>query len=256
MPTLTFVRSWGRRLRSFTGPRSGNIELIIDLHTHTTPGSPDSLIKPRELVAIARRVGLDAVCITEHGNRKAEGIEELAREYNFLVLGGFEATTELGDILVFGVDSYPRDICRAAELRRFVDEAGGVMIAAHPFRTEITRRAYRMLRDTLTIEKACEREIFRLVDAIEVANGWSVEEEIIFAQEVSSRLALNGTGGSDAHLPTQIGSCVTVFENTIRTEQDLVAELKSGRFRAVDRRSREQKNPTHWFYSNENRTDR
>jgi len=206
----------------------------------------DSLIKPGELVAIARRSGLDGVCITEHGNEKAQGIEELAREYDFLVLGGFEATTELGDILVFGVDSYPRDISRAAELRRFVEEAGGVMIAAHPFRNEITRRAYRMPRDSLTIEKACQREIFRLVDAIEVVNGWSVEEEIIFTQEVSSRLALKGTGGSDAHLPTQVGSCVTIFENTIRTEQDLVAALKGGRFRALDRRKSEQKNPAYW----------
>lgn len=230
--------------------------MLIDLHTHTSLGSGDSLIRPRELVALAKRNGLDGVCITEHGNIKAEGVEELAKEHVFLVLGGFEATTELGDILVFGVDSYPRDVSRAAELRRFVEEAGGVMIAAHPFRNEITRRAYRMPRDSLTIEEACQREIFRLVDAIEVVNGWSVEEEIIFTQEVSSRLALKGTGGSDAHLPSQIGSCVTIFENTIRTEQDLVAELKAGRFLAVDRRGGEQKSPAYWFSSNENRTDR
>lgn len=230
--------------------------MIIDLHTHTTLGSVDSLIKPRELVAIAKRGGLDGVCITEHGNKKVEGIEELAKEYNFLVLAGFEATTELGDILVFGVDSYPREMSRAAELRRFVEEAGGVMIAAHPFRNEITRRPYRMPGDSLTIQKACQRQIFRLVDAIEVVNGWSVEEEIIFTQEVSSRLALKGTGGSDAHLASQIGCCVTIFENTIRTEQDLVAELKAGRFRAVDRRGGSQKDPAYWFSANENRADR
>lgn len=229
--------------------------MIIDLHTHTTLGSPDSLIRPRQLVEIAKRAGLDGVCITEHGNSKAEGIDELAREYNFLVLGGFEATTELGDILVFGVDSYPESITRAAELRRFVVEAGGAMIAAHPFRNYITRRAYLTSGDSLTIEKACSLEIFRLVDAIEVVNGWSIEEDVIFTQEVSSRLALKGTGGSDAHLPTQIGCCVTIFENTIRTERDLVAELKGGRFQAADRRSMAQKNPAQWFYSNENRPD-
>jgi len=222
--------------------------LIIDLHTHTTLGSADSLIKPRELIAIAKRSGLDGVCITEHGNRKVEGLEELARECNFLVLVGFEATTELGDVLVFGVNSYPRVFLRATELRRFVEEAGGVMIAAHPFRNEITRRSYRMPGDSLTIERACQREIFRLVDAIEVVNGWSAEEEVLFTQEVCSRLALKGTGGSDAHLASQIGCCVTIFENAIRTEQDLVAELKAGRFQAVDRRGGAQKGPGYWFF--------
>ncbi len=230
--------------------------MIIDLHTHTSLGSVDSLIKPRELVEIAKRSGLDGVCITEHGNVRAEGTEELAGEHDFLVVAGFEATTELGDILVFGVDSYPRDILRAADLRRFVEEAGGVMIAAHPFRNEITRRAYRMPHNRLTIEQACERGVFRLVDAIEVVNGWSVEEEIIFSQEVSRRLALKGTGGSDAHLASQIGCCATIFDNAIRTEQDLVAELKAGRFRAIDRRSGGQKSPAYWFGADENRADR
>ena len=123
--------------------------MIIDLHTHTTLGSPDSVIEPRELIEVAVSKGLDGVCITEHGNRKAEDVEGLAGEYDLIVIGGLEATTEMGDVLVFGVDSYPRDIFRASELREFVTRAGGVMIAAHPFRNDITRQAYRMKRDTL-----------------------------------------------------------------------------------------------------------
>jgi len=50
--------------------------LIIDLHTHTTLGSIDSLIKLKELVPIARRCGLARVCITEHGSKKVDTIEE------------------------------------------------------------------------------------------------------------------------------------------------------------------------------------
>jgi histidinol phosphatase-like PHP family hydrolase len=46
---------------------------LIDLHTHSLAGSSDSVIPPDDLVARARRVGLDGVCITEHGNQRLPG---------------------------------------------------------------------------------------------------------------------------------------------------------------------------------------
>ena len=58
---------------------------------------------------------------------------------------------------------------------------------------------------------------------------------------------MKGTGGSDAHIPSQVGCCVTVFEDIIRGEEDLVAAIKGGRFRALDRRRSEQKSPAYWF---------
>ena len=42
-----------------------------------------------------------------------------------------------------------------------------------------------------------------------------------------------GTGGSDAHLVSAIGSCMTRFEAPVTNEQDLVRELRTGKFRAV-----------------------
>ncbi len=220
---------------------------VIDLHVHTNYGSEDSTIEPRELVQIARKMGLDGICIAEHGNRKSEIAKELAQEFNFPVLAGIEASTDLGDILVFGIESYPRTMYRAVELRRFVAEDGGAMIAAHPFRNDITQRLVRGAERGLTLEQACQRQLLHLVDAMEIANGWCKEEDVDFCRRVSARLGLKGTGGSDAHVPWQIGCCVTVFEKSIRTESELVVELRRGRFRAEDRRTKEQKNPLYWF---------
>ena len=107
--------------------------MVIDLHNHSSIGSADSIVRPKELVDWARQMSLDAICVTEHGNKKAK-VSEFSQNHDFLVLGGIEASTDLGDILVFGIDSFPRNLIRAADLRRFVEEAGGVMIAAHPFR--------------------------------------------------------------------------------------------------------------------------
>ncbi|MDY7019224.1 MAG: PHP domain-containing protein [Chloroflexota bacterium] len=217
--------------------------MILDLHIHTTI-SGDSIITPEDLIMAAKSAGLDAVCITEHGIEKSRIASDLARKYDFPVFGGLEASTELGDILVFGIDSYPRAISKARELKEFVEEAGGVLIAAHPFRSNFGRFSP---NQRLTIDAACQSQFLRLVDAMEVINGWAREEEVIFCQNVSKKLGLNGTGGSDAHIPLQIGCCVTVFENSIRNEAELVAELKRGKFRAEDRRRPEQKDPVNWF---------
>ena len=42
-----------------------------------------------------------------------------------------------------------------------------------------------------------------------------------------------GTGGSDAHIVSAIGTCMTHFEKDISDEYDLVEELRNGSFKAV-----------------------
>jgi len=207
----------------------------------------DSVVKPEDLVVNAKRRGLHGVAITEHGNKKIPGIEELSQKYNFFIIGGIEASTELGDILVFGIDSFPRELIRAADLRKYVLEAGGLMVAAHPFRYD-SQKPWLKKPEPITLERAAGREIFRLVDAIEVVNGWATPEDVDFAFKVSEHLSMGGTGGSDAHAPNEVGWCVTVFENGIRTEADFLQELRRGRFRAEDRSPEDKKKPTHGFF--------
>ena len=51
------------------------------------------------------------------------------------------------------------------------------------------------------------------------------------------RLSASGStwapGGSDAHVVSAIGSCMTRFDGEVRSEADLVELLRSGKFRAV-----------------------
>ena len=52
----------------------------IDLHAHTVLGG-DSLIDPDEIVPQAIKVGLDAVCITEHHSYDcSEPLIEISRK--------------------------------------------------------------------------------------------------------------------------------------------------------------------------------
>jgi len=210
--------------------------MIIDLHIHTRIGSGDSNIEYDNLVPWAKKAGLDGLCITEHSNKKSGVADNLSRKYDFLILEGFELSTEFGDVLVYGMDHIPLSLFRLEDIRRYVIGEGGVMFAAHPFRSEITRPVMRGQTPNVTLDQALSRDLFTLVDGIEVINGWSCQEEIDFTSRVAESLGLWASGGSDAHSPEQIGSCATVFQNAIACEDDLVKQLKQGSITPQDRR--------------------
>ncbi|MBC7247622.1 MAG: PHP domain-containing protein [Actinobacteria bacterium] len=200
--------------------------MLVDLHVHTI-SSPCSHIDPRGLIVVARKIGLDAVCVTEH--EEMEGAEEawrLGREMGFPVLRGVEVYTEFGDMLVFGLfrSRFPWQT-PFEELWRMVREAGGIIIPAHPCRSD------RGFHERMGREKA--EYLLRSIDALEVKNGGNTEEANLLAGEIASRYGLPGVGGSDAHFPMQVGRCLTVFERDIEDEEDLVREIRAGRCRAA-----------------------
>jgi len=200
----------------------------VDLHTHTRFGSNCSYMEPSQLVQRAKEVGLDAVCITEHNAPwEEDALRALSEESGFCLLGGIEVSTELGDVLVFGVQPRLLAGSRIEDLRRLVDEQGGVMIAAHPF------RCYSWPGAVTDVEEAAALAVFRWVDAVEVFNGTSPWPEVEFGCAVLERLGLPGVGGSDAHSPLSVGRCYTRFERPLASVPELVDELKAGRFRAV-----------------------
>ena len=200
----------------------------VDLHTHTRFGSNCSYMEPSHLVQRAKEVGLDAVCITEHNAPwEEDAIRVLGQENGFCVLGGMEVSTELGDVLVFGVPSRLLSGCRIDELRGLVGEQGGLMIAAHPF------RRFSWPGAATDVGEAAALPVFEWVDAVEVFNGTSPPPEVEFGCAVLERLRLPGVGGSDAHSPLSVGRCYTRFDREVASVEELVVELRARRFQAV-----------------------
>ncbi len=207
--------------------------MIIDLHTHTKPWSDDSFLDFPELIQRAKQAGLDAICITEHDwFWDKDALAKISQEHDFLVLPGVETNTEEGHLLVFGLEEYVFGMWRAEYLKQVVDAVGGTMILAHPYRRQLNSD------DELhaAVEQCCQKPTFRLVDIIEVLNGRASERENKFSHELCCRLNLRGIGGSDAHQTSDIPSCATLFERKVSNVEELITELKAGRFRAVDLR--------------------
>ena len=208
----------------------------IDLHIHTSPLSACSYIDPHELVQEARRLNLDGICLTEHQVLwdPAE-VDKLALEAGIKIFRGNEFTTNQGDILVFGFYEDIKELMIIQELREAVRKAGGYMIAAHPFRGFKT---FGIGQLQMTVEQAGKRKVFEFVDAVEIGNGKLSQDENDMARNVAQKLNLPGTGGSDAHRVDEIGTWVTVFEDDIANEQELLEALHTGRFKAEVGRQR------------------
>jgi hypothetical protein len=196
--------------------------MIIDLHIHTLLGSHCSVIDIHDLIKQAKRVKLDAVCITDHDS--TAGIwqsKKIGEEEGIKVFGGIEISTKEGHVMVFSkdLDEIKKPI-HVTDLIYRVHAKGGVIIPVHPFRRGVP----------CISNKLYEISGF---DALEILNGNCTEDMNILAWLASLKLGIPGIGGSDAHTLTQVGRFATIFEAHIETEEELINAIKSGSYQAV-----------------------
>jgi len=204
----------------------------VDLHTHTTRYSACSRMTPEELVAEARRSGLDAIVITEHN--RAWDPKELAElsGAGLLVLGGVEVSTREGDCLVFAPDldgvggpggagaEVTGGLGRDATLETLATEAhlrGGLAFLAHPFRTTLDQH---------------RRSLGRPLDGLEreTCNSFGrLEREA--AEAVALAGGLHLITGSDAHKADMVGCFYVELEQPVGDVSELVRELQRGAYR-------------------------
>jgi predicted metal-dependent phosphoesterase TrpH len=223
---------------SGSGHPNGGPYFTVDVHLHTSRGSSDSNLAPKDLVARANAIGIGAVCITEHDTMwELRELPELFDARGARFLRGMEVTTDMGHIGVFGLSSYVGGIYKLSELRKVIDAEGGILIANHPFRYKLDPRFSFINPDHEPIdanfpERAAKLPIFKLVDAIEVLNGACSEDENVFALKVARILGIAEVAGSDSHSAGSIGCVTTLLDAPIADERGLIEAIKSRRSRA------------------------
>ncbi len=190
-----------------------------DLHIHTTH-SRDGYVEPRELVDAAVRLGLFAVAVTDHNTTAAvREVRKLASGRDLLVVPGVEVSSADGHILGLGLsEAVPRDLSAGETLRRIEDQ-GGLAVAAHP------GRMYSGLHPEDVAPTG-----FRTV---EVANGHSSVGLNREARRLAEAMGAGVTGGSDAHLPHEVGSCRTVFPTAPADVEGVLEAIRARETTAV-----------------------
>lgn len=188
----------------------------FDLHTHSF-FSKDACNSPEELIAAARRRGLDGIAITDHDSCEAhEYLRGRELPPGFLVVPGVEVSTAEGHLLCIGA-TLPRMKGRpAAEVLQAIKDAGGVAIPAHPF--DKWRAGIRpKVLDTLDLE------VLEVFNAAVTSRRYNEQ-----ALEYAERRGLKTTAASDAHHDSAVGVSSTLFEMEELTVPALLGALRKG----------------------------
>ena len=212
--------------------------MLIDLHTHTYPKSDDAFTDVDDLIEGAKAIGLDGICLTEHDAFwDPEEVRTLSRKHDFLVLPGSEINTDAGHVLVFGLERYVFGLHKPAQLAAAAQENGAVLIAAHPYRRRFLAGPGQdpgIRREML--QRAAADGLFQLCHAMESVNGRGAPVDNSFSHDLSELVQARTTGGSEAHRVSQLGTAATKPHSPITGLDDLIREIRGGRFEAVDLR--------------------
>ena len=177
-----------------------------DLHIHTH-NSRCSNLKPREILKIAKKNGLDGVAITDHDTIKGslEALKE-NKDKDFEVIKGEEVTTDIAHVLALHIQKEikPGNIFRVLD---DIKKQDGLAIIAHPFGVGFLRKHL-----NLDINKIKDK-----IDALETFNArcffhWENDKAV----RIAKKIGIAQTAGSDAHFWFEIGKGLTVFEGDLR----------------------------------------
>lgn len=192
----------------------------LDLHNHTRY-SPDSRVRPADLVAAAKKAGLDGLAITDHNAVGGLQQAEDAAGPGFLVVPGIEISTAAGHVLAYGIrEVVPRDLSVAETVRR-VTALGGVTVAAHPY------RFWSGIGGAALSEAP--------FPAYETANARTLRRGNAHAKARAQNAKVGQTGGSDSHFLDEIARATTVLGASVSSADDVLQEIAQGRTRSEGR---------------------
>lgn len=182
-----------------------------EFHIHSRY-SYDGILEPEWIVKKASHLGMTVLSITDHetmdGSWEALDVSD---RYQVEIWPGMEIATNAGDIIGLRLKSeiQARDW---EEVVHEIRDKGGVVVLPHPFRGH---------KD---VEKLAAS-----ADIIEVFNGRDSPKNIERAVDLARRHGKPGIAGSDAHVASEVGNAVNIFEDLLSFEKKFITK-RSNRF--------------------------
>ncbi|MBH75536.1 MAG: hypothetical protein CL896_07085 [Dehalococcoidia bacterium] len=208
--------------------------MLLDMHSHTV-ASDDSKATAEQYmkwIQHLRDTGhrIDGVVFTEHRQFDFSiDYTDLSHRYDVVILKAAELDTNIGHMLVYGINKklfnevdFTDVQMDGLSLIKTAKSLGAIAVPAHPGRRRIGIFDYD-ISDHITEE----------LEVLEVLNGASAATENHKAFTMISDHLWGGIGGSDAHLTSAIGKCLTHFDFDIDNEETLVTQLRYGKYEAV-----------------------
>lgn len=210
--------------------------MLVDLHVHTNLSSDSNVTAEKYLeFATSQPQRLGAICFTEHRLFPTDPeidrvYTELSEQFQVAIFKGIEADTDLGHLLLFGVNKevlrrfdLTSRMLRSEHLIDVLHDEGGVAIPAHPFRDS----GFGPRLDSLLSRHGAA------LSTVEVLNGQNSDDQNQRAEDAALKLGLTAVGGSDAHFATAkwFMTVATELEREVKTVEELCSELRAGRAR-------------------------
>ena len=206
------------------------MEIKGDFHIHTKYshepgiigpfGSARARYGPEDVFKRARKIGLDAVAITDHDTIDAIEIAKKVHKHyqDIIFIPGEEVTSTAGHIIALGINELIPKGLTPKETVQEIKKQGGVAIAPHPFAPYGIRNW-----------------IFQIpFDGIETLNVWGAFLRLNRkAQHAFKLIDVAAIGASDAHSISTIGKMYTKLDVRERTPEAVLDAICKKRTEAV-----------------------
>lgn len=189
---------------------------VGDIHTHTMYSGftkyrfltfPDSVTTPRTSIKVAEKLGLNALCITDHNTIKGALVAQKINKD--LVVVGEEISSREGEILGLFLQEKVNPGLSAQETVEQIHSQDGIAVAPHPYSGHcscVGNKINTLKFDGIEVFNSLHRDGYSNAIALEKCNGHAK------------------LGGSDAHASFMIGNGYTLFNGS--STEDFRSSIK------------------------------